>query len=217
MSLPSSPEPAGGAAPRRINGVGVALAVLVLLVVAFLAARQFFGPDAVDRPTASTGRPAIGGPFTLIDQNGRSVSDTDFRGRYMLVFFGYTYCPDICPAAMGRASEVVAMLGDRADRVVPIFISVDPARDTPDQLKAFASFFDPRLVALTGSEARIAEVVTAYRVYHAKVAQEGDDADAYLIDHSAITYLMGPDGSFVTHFGHQTSADAIAARLRQLL
>lgn len=217
MPLPSSSPPAAGDSSRRVNGVAVAVAVLVLLVVGLLAARHLIGPDAVDRPTASTGQAAIGGPFTLTDQNGRTVSDTDFRGRFMLVFFGYTYCPDICPAAMGRASEVVAMLGDGAERVVPIFISVDPARDTPDQLQAFASFFDPRLVALTGSEAEIAEVVRAYRVYHAKVEQEDGDSDAYLIDHSAITYLMGPDGRFVTHFGHQTSADAIAARLRELL
>lgn len=204
--------------PASVNRVAVALAVVVLLLVGLLAVRQYLGPPTAGSGVATTtSQPTIGGPFTLIDQNGNTVTDADFRGRYMLVFFGYTYCPDVCPESLARTAAVLNMLGDKADKVVPVFISVDPERDTPEQLRLFASLFHPRLVALTGTPEQVAHVSKAFRVYYAKAKQADATSDAYLIDHSAITYLMGPDGRFVAHFSHQTSAEDMAKRLRERL
>jgi protein SCO1 len=150
-------------------------------------------PATVEAPLAGA---RIGGPFTLTDQNGRAVSDTDFPGRYRLIYFGYGFCPDVCPVDMNRL-----MLGlrqfeerdaDRAARVQPIFISIDPARDTPDALKNFAAQFHPRLLALTGTAAQIRAVADAYLVRYSR--QEGSAPDAYLMAHTQLAYLMGPQG-----------------------
>jgi len=201
------PEPAR----RRFNGLLVVLAVVVVLVVGFGAAQVYFGLNGVE----SAGAARIGGPFTLIDQDGRTVSDKDFRGKWMLVYFGFTFCPDICPTSLARNDDALAMLGDKGVKVVPVLISVDPERDTPERLKDYVKFFSPRLVGLTGSPQQIAEVAREYRVYYAKAGQK-DDA-TYLIDHSALTYLIGPDGRFVQFFRAQASPQEIADRLNELL
>jgi len=161
--------------------------------------------------------PAIGGPFTLTDHNGNEVTDASFHGKFMLVFFGYTYCPDVCPTALTDISDAMDSLGDSAEKITPVFISVDPARDTPEHLKEYASYFHPRLVAMTGSEQVIKTVAKSYRVYYAKAKSEDEDPESYLIDHSSIIYLMGPDGKFVTHFSHGTEPDVMAERIRGYL
>jgi len=161
--------------------------------------------------------PAIGGPFALTDHNGNEVTDASFHGKFMLVFFGYTYCPDVCPTALTDISDAMDSLGDAAEKITPVFISVDPARDTPEHLKEYASYFHPRLVAMTGSEQAIKTVAKSYRVYYAKAKSEDEDPDSYLIDHSSIIYLMGPDGNFMTHFSHGTEPDVIAQRIREYL
>jgi protein SCO1/2 len=151
---------------------------------------------------------SIGGPFELIDHTGRTVTDRDFRGRFMLVFFGFTHCPDICPTELQVVAEVLEKLGPRADRVAPLFVTVDPARDTPQVLADYVALFDPRLVGLTGSEAQIAATARAYRVYYAKATPPG--ASTYLMDHSSFLYLMAPDGAFRALFRYGTPADEIA-------
>ena len=156
----------------------------------------------------------IGGAFTLIDHNGKTVTDANFRGRYMLVFFGYTFCPDVCPTALQTIAKVMDLLGAKADKVQPVFISVDPERDTPKVLKSFMENFHPRMVGLTGSPEQVAAAAKVYRVYFAKA----NDEDEYLMDHSANIYLMGPDGKFVTYFRHGGfTPDTLAAKVREYL
>ncbi len=161
--------------------------------------------------------PPIGGAFTLTDQNGKTVTDADFRGRYMLIFFGYTFCPDVCPTAMQTVTETMDLMGPQADMIQPIFISVDPERDTPESLKSFVENFHPSLIGLTGSPEQVAAVARAYRVYYAKVKEKDAAADEYLMDHSAIMYLMGPDGKFVQYFSYGTTPEEMAKRLRKYL
>ena len=157
---------------------------------------------------------AIGGPFNLTDQNGRTVTDQDFKGRPFLVFFGFTNCPDICPTTMFEISEIMKKLGPDADRMRALFVTVDPERDTPSALKDYLSSFDPRIVAVTGDEAAIAAVAKAYRAYFKRVPlAEG----GYTMDHTAIIYLMGKDGRFVTPFSLKRTNDAAAAELRKYL
>lgn len=164
----------------------------------------------------SIGRATVGGPFSLVDHTGKRVTDQDFRGRFMLVFFGFTFCPDVCPTALQVSGAALDKLGDKAARVTPVLISVDPERDTPEQLKSYVSSFHPRLVGLTGTVAEIEAVARAYRAYHRKVKDERSTA-GYSIDHTSIIYLMGPDGSFITHFTHASSVDAMASGLAKHL
>jgi cytochrome oxidase Cu insertion factor (SCO1/SenC/PrrC family) len=156
----------------------------------------------------SAGEALIGGPFTLTDQHGERVTEQDFAGRFMLVYFGYTFCPDICPTSLTVMTAALDQLPEeQAAQVVPILITVDPARDTVEQLASYASLFHPRLVALTGSEEEVREAARAYRVYYHVPDAEGDD---YTVDHSTFVYLMGPDGSYRTHFGIDASPEAMA-------
>lgn len=151
----------------------------------------------------------IGGPFTLVDQDGRSRRDTDFRGRHLLVYFGYTACPDLCPLGLDTISEALLRLGPRADRVQPVLITVDPAHDTPDTLRRHLAAFDPRFLGLTGSEAQVGSLARAYRV-HRRLVRTGAKGGETLIDHGSLTYLMGPDGAFLTLFPHGTTAERMA-------
>jgi protein SCO1/2 len=197
----------------------------ILLVVAGLAvgaaAALAVFPQARERllPSAGVkviGQALVGGPFTLTDHKGRRVTDQDFRGRHMLVFFGFTLCPDVCPTALQVASEALNKLGPKADQIVPIFISVDPERDTPSQLASYVESFHPRLIGLTGSQAEIDAVVKAYRVYVRRVEDPKSSA-GYTFDHTSLIYVMGPDGAYRTHFTHTTNAGAMAERLARLL
>lgn len=158
---------------------------------------------------------AIGGPFNLVDQHGRAVSDADLRGQYLLVYFGYTYCPDVCPTELQTMSRAIDLLGEEGEKVTPVFITVDPERDTVEQLAAYAEHFHPRLVALTGTAEQVAAAAKAYRVIYRKV--EDESAAEYLMDHSSIVYLMDPKGRFVTHFGGGTGPEKMAERIRGYL
>jgi protein SCO1 len=173
------------------------------------------GPGA---NVVTLGKALIGGPFTLIDQNGKTVSDKDFRGRYMLVFFGFTHCPDICPAELQVMSESLAALGPKAEKIVPIFITLDPERDTPEVVGDYVKNFGSDFVGLTGTPEAIAEAAKAYRVTFSKFVPDGqDDNQNYSIDHSAIAYLMGPDGDYVTHFPYGTRFATMTETLRRYL
>jgi protein SCO1/2 len=212
---PSAGKP-GAKPPRRFPGAVIVFAVVALLAVGFLAGRQYFGigPAIAPPPTAGI-KP--GGPFTLINQDGQTVSDADFRGRYMLVYFGFTYCPDVCPTSLARNADALSLIGDKAAKVTPVLISVDPERDTPEALKAYTELFGGGLVALTGTPEQIAEVARAYRVYYAKVLPAASGSATYLIDHSAFTYLIGPDGQFVQLFRHDLGATEMGQQLQGLI
>jgi protein SCO1/2 len=205
--------------PVTNSSVRLALIVLAGLAVGAVAALAIF-PEARARllPTGATsvGRALVGGPFQLTDQAGKRLTDKDFRGRYTLVFFGFTNCPDICPSALQVMAAALDQLGPKGQAVTPLFISVDPERDSPRELATYVKSFHPRLVGLTGTPEEIEAVTKAYRVYVKKVADTRSSA-GYSFDHSAIIYLMGPDGAYVTHFTATTSADAMAERLAKLL
>ncbi len=159
------------------------------------------------------GAALIGGPFSLVDASGKRVTDRDFRGKLMLVFFGYTHCPDVCPAELQNMAEVMDKLGPDAGRVAPVFISVDPKRDTPEALAAYVGNFSPRIVALTGDEADVASAAKAYRVYFRRA---GKDAKGdYAVDHSAFIYLMDGNGKYITHFSFNTAPEAMIAVIKK--
>jgi cytochrome oxidase Cu insertion factor (SCO1/SenC/PrrC family) len=160
-------------------------------------------------------REPIGGPFALTDQHGRRRTDADFRGRLMLVYFGYTFCPDICPLGLTTVSDAIDRLpAEIQDEVVPLFITVDPARDTVEVMREYVGSFSPRLIGLTGNEAAIASTLRAYRVYARKSDAETGDG-RYLVDHSTFTYLMGRDGKYLAHFGHSTTSEEMAKQLEE--
>lgn len=155
----------------------------------------------------------IGGPFTLTDQTGRTVTDADYRGKFLLIYFGYTYCPDVCPTELGTMARALDLLGQQGEKVQPLFISVDPERDTVAHLKEYVALFHPRLVGLTGTPEQVKAAARAYRVYYAKAPQEGAKPDEYLMDHSSFLYLMGPDGRFLGVYPAGTTADRVAQDL----
>ena len=157
---------------------------------------------------------AVGGPFRLTDQNGRAVTEADFKGKPFLVFFGFTHCPDICPTALFEMSETFRRLGGDAEKIGALFISVDPTRDTPEKLKEYLQSFHPRISALTGTQAEIDEVTKAYKAYAKKVPLDGGE---YTMDHSAIVYLMDREGRFVAPFNLKRPADEAAKDLRRYL
>ena len=198
----------------------LALFIFTGLIVGITGALALF-PEARERlfpaeGVRSIGRALVGGPFTLTDHAGKRVTDQDFRGRYMLVFFGFTYCPDVCPSALQVVSAALNKLGPKADRFAPVFITIDPERDKPAELSSYVQSFHPRLVGLTGSPEEIDHAVKAYRVYVRKTEDPKSSA-GYTFDHTSLIYVMGPDGTYRTHFTHTTNADALAERLESLL
>jgi protein SCO1/2 len=189
----------------------VTAAFLMGLVVCFGAVFMLTGRS----PTQVAVQPAtIGGPFKLIDHNGNPVSDTDFKGKPFLIFFGFTHCPDVCPTTLFEVSEVMRKLGSDADKTGALFITVDPQRDTPAVMKDYLSSFDPHLRGVSGDAETLAAVAKAYRVYYKKVPTTGDD---YTMDHTAIVYLMDKNGRFVAPFNLRRTPEEAAADLRKYL
>src|SRR6476619_669371 len=179
--------------------------------VAFLFVTTPTGGQAVQ----SSGTALVGGHLSLTG-DGKTVTDRDFSGRYMLVFFGFTHCPDICPAELQVIAQALDRLGDKAKKVVPIFITVDPERDTPQAMAEYVKSFGPNFVGLTGSPEAIAAAAKAYRVAYAQVKNKDSPGD-YSVDHSALVYLMDPEGRYVTHFSYGLSADQMAEKLEKSL
>ena len=180
-------------------------------VGALLLTRGVSGPSV-----ETSGKALIGGPFTLTDQTGKTATDQDFRGRYMLVFFGFTHCPDICPAELQVMSATLDELGPKAAQVVPVFITLDPERDTQAVVGEYVKNFAPGFVGLTGSPEAIAEAAKAYRVAYSKFQEDKTTGD-YSIDHSVLVYFMGPDGNYITHFAYGTPAAKMTETLRRYL
>ena len=163
-----------------------------------------------------TGQADIGGPFHLIDQSGKSISDADFRGRYMLIYFGYSFCPDVCPTTLAVMAQALEKVGPEARRVTPILITIDPERDTPKVLADYMKAFGPSFVGLTGSVDAIKDAEKRYRVYAVKKPLDPSKPKAgYGMDHSSVLYLMGPNGKLISFYDEAISPDALAKELRQ--
>ena len=203
------------------------IALTLCLVGATVATMLFAGwiitPDQPRRTTSSstpseiTAVPVdIGGPFELVSHKGEVATDANFRGRHLLIFFGYTFCPDICPTTLQQISLALDKLGPLAAEIQPLFISVDPQRDTPENLAAYVASFHPSILGLTGTPEQIAAVAKPYRAYYRKVEETPSD-ESYLVDHSAYIYLMGPDGAYRTMFSHQTTPEQLAEGIRAYL
>jgi protein SCO1/2 len=153
--------------------------------------------------------------FLLMDPNGRAVSSEDFRGRFQLITFGYTACPDICPTTLAEMAAVLKELGPRSDKIQPIFITVDPERDTASVLKAYTAFFDPRIVGLTGSPVLVRRAADNFRVRYEKVRDPADPPQRYAVDHSAGLYLIGPDGRLVRRFAYSIPIATLVDQIGQ--
>lgn len=200
------------AARRGLVFLAIAAGLLVGVLASEIWRRSGDGSSSLAQALSPS--PTIGGPFALVDQNGRTRTSAEFRGKLMLVYFGYTYCPDVCPTELQTMSAALDLLGEGAREVVPIFITVDPERDTPEQLKLYAESFHPSLVALTGAPDRIGEAARAYKVYVSKGKATGDD---YLVDHSSYLFLMGRDGRYAQHFLPNATPEAIVAAIKAKL
>jgi protein SCO1/2 len=164
----------------------------------------------------TAGRADVGGPFRLTDHNGKTVTDADFRGRYMLIYFGYSFCPDVCPTTLAVMAQALEKLGGKSQRIVPILITIDPERDTPQVLNDYVKAFGPSFVGLTGSMAAIQDAEKKYRVYAVKKPLDSAKGSGgnYGVDHSSVLYLMGPDGRLVNFYDEAVSPDDLAKDLR---
>jgi protein SCO1/2 len=202
---------------RARAALALGAAAIMLIAAAGSPHAQEPDPDRAARlmDDLMWGRGHVGGPFELIDQTGRTRTDREFRGKLLLVYFGYTTCPDICPTDLMQIGLAIDKLGGAGDQVQPIFISVDPDRDTPKVLADYVPSFHPRLIGLTGTPARIRAIADAYKAYYAKYQPEG--GGIYLIDHSGFTYLMGRSGEYLGFFPPGTSADRMVEIIRQHL
>ncbi|MBV9992798.1 MAG: SCO family protein [Alphaproteobacteria bacterium] len=193
-----------------------ALVPYALMLAAALGGLVWHEGDGIAKlgTTTTSGSAAVGGPFALVDQDGHARSEADFKGRFMLVYFGYSFCPDVCPTTLAMVSDALSKLGPERARIVPVFVSVDPDRDTPKVLKDYLKSFGPDFVGLTGDAKHIAQAERAYHVFAAKHPLPGG---AYAMDHSGVLYLMGPDGRFVTYYEDQVGPDGLAGDLKARL
>lgn len=188
----------------------------VSVVVAATAGRFWMMERDASTPGQAM-RVNIGGPFSLVDHTGKAVTEKDYAGKYMLVYFGYTYCPDVCPTSLSIMAEALDQLSaDELAKVVPIFITVDPERDTAEVMASYVPNFHDKLVGLTGTTDQVKAAARAYKAYFAKVNEDDPDGN-YTMDHSSTTYVMGPDGLYTAHFNHGTEAAIMAARLKEIL
>lgn len=188
----------------------------VAVVIAATAGRYMMMGDG-ENTQGQAMRVSIGGPFTLTDHTGKRVTEKDYAGKYMLVYFGYTYCPDVCPTSLSIMAEAMDQLSaEELAKVVPIFVSVDTERDTVEVMASYVPNFHSKLVGLTGSADEVKAAARTYKAYYAKVNEDDPDGN-YTMDHSSTTYVMGPDGLYVAHFNHGTDSAIMAARLKEIL
>jgi protein SCO1/2 len=204
---------------RAIIGT-IAAALAALLGGAAVALWQLTAKDEAvathpPAPGIIAGAPQIGGPFTLVDHTGREVTELTFRGKYLLIFFGFANCPDVCPLALDRFAQVLEHLGPDAANVQPLLISVDPERDTPAVLKGYVTAVDPRILGLTGTLEQVKAAASAYKVYFAK--EPPDERGGYAVSHSSYEYLMGPDGVNRYVFRPEAEPERIAELIRSEL
>jgi protein SCO1 len=204
-SDPATGRPGGARPPALMYGI-IGLLVAVLLL----------GAGGFVWLTRGGMASLVGGSFALEDGNGRQVAAGDFRGKYMLIYFGYTFCPDVCPTTLTEVANALDRLGPKADKLQAIFITIDPKRDTPAVVKQYAAAFSPRLIGLTGSPEQIAQVAKEYRVYYAE-HRTGPGPGDYTMDHSSILYLMGPDGTFIAPIRADDTGAEMAADIAKFM
>ncbi|MBL8418287.1 MAG: SCO family protein [Dechloromonas sp.] len=190
--------------------IRTALALLAALALAAPVAAQ-----SAHHPLQAEESVGINPRYLLQDPRGRSVTNEDFRGRFQLISFGYTYCPDVCPTTLVEMAAILKQLGEQAERVQPIFITVDPERDTGKVLQTYTEFFDPRILGLSGSPALVRRAADNFKIRYAKVREPGNDN--YAVDHSAGMILLGPEGEFIKKFAFATPVDEITGQLREIL
>ena len=164
--------------------------------------------------TIASGQIVVGGPYALTNQDGKPRSSTDFSGKYQLIYFGYTFCPDVCPTTLAVMAAALDKMGAAQDRIVPVFITIDPARDKPSVLKKYLAAFGPRFVGLTGTQEQIAQAEKEYRVFAKKQQLQNGN---YSMDHSSVIYLMGPNGKLVSFYDGAASPDDLAKDLKNKL
>lgn len=184
------------------------IAILGLCIVA-AAGLVAYALMSTPRGQRSTGEALVGGPFTMVKHTGETVTEKSFAGKPMLLFFGFTFCPDVCPTELQVMAEALRQLGDRGSDIQPIFVTTDPDRDTPTVMASYVAAFGDQFVGLTGTPEQVKQIATAYRVFYQRVENK-DAPDAYLMDHSSIIYLMDGNGKFLKHFTYSTDAKALA-------
>jgi cytochrome oxidase Cu insertion factor (SCO1/SenC/PrrC family) len=202
MQKTSAPSP-------RVLVFGLITLLLALAIGIYALSSSKLAP-------VGSGIALVGGPFTMVNQKGETVTEKTFLGKPMLLFFGFTFCPDVCPTELQIITAALEDLGDKGSDIQPIFVTVDPERDTPEVMASYVSNFGTRLVGLTGSPAQVAEMAGVYRIFYAKQDNPKDPKN-YQMDHSAIIYLMGTDGKFLKHFSYSTDAKALAVGIKQAL
>jgi cytochrome oxidase Cu insertion factor (SCO1/SenC/PrrC family) len=190
--------------------------IVAILLLALAAGLGVYAWNAAWIEKTVSGVALIGGPFDLVNQNGARVTEKDFTGKPTLIFFGYTYCPDVCPTELQIISAALDQLGDQAKDVQPIFVSIDPERDTPPVLKAYLESFGPRWIGLTGSPEQIRQITRNWHVFYEKRDNKASPKD-YLMDHSSFVFLMGSDGHFLKHFNYTTDVKAFGQALSEAL
>ena len=210
--------------PNKMGKKGLSKPLVIWLSLVFLVSGTIsivgYNILNVSSPTFEKDKssgPNIGGPFSATNHNGFDVTERDFLGKFLIVYFGYTYCPDICPTALTEISSAIDMIGNKGESVLPIFVTIDPERDTPEYLKEYISFFHPRMIGLSGTINQVSEIAKAYKVFFSKGEQDPNDPGNYLMDHSTLTYLIGKDGKYLDHFSHGVSAEEIVKKVREHL
>lgn len=204
--------------PRSTTSIALQLVLAVLVLAGVTAYVAGIWPFAgrLEQAAEAQGRALIGGPFSLVDQTGERVTEASFAGKAKLMYFGYSYCPDMCPLGLATIAAAYEQLTpEERARVVPIFVTVDPERDTVEALADYVSLFHPAMMGLTGTPEEVAAAAGAYRIYYRKA--ESQSTTEYLVDHSTFTYLMDGDNEYVTHFGHDVSADEVVEAVRRHL
>lgn len=189
---------------------------LAILAATLLCA----SPARAETPSpVNEDQPEIGivSRYLLMDHKGRAITDQDFRGNFQLIAFGYTFCPDICPTTLAEMSLIMEKMGNRAEQLQPLFVTVDPERDTPEVLRRYTAYFHPRIIGLTGSPELVHRVADHFKVRYEKHWEPGAGKNEYTVDHSAGMYLLGPDGSFLGKFAYATPPQKVADRILALM
>ncbi len=196
--------------PSRAKLIAASIMILLAVLLGALALTTL-------KPNYSgSGTALIGGPFTMLNEKGETVTEKTFTGKYMLIFPGFTHCGDVCPAQLQVMAAAFVALGPLAEKITPVFVSIDPDRDTPQVMADYVKNFDPRLQGLTGTPEQVAAFAKAYHIFYQKVPNP-KLPEEYEMDHSSILYLMGPDGTFMTHFTYTTDAKALSEGLKKAL
>ena len=194
----------------------LALLAAIVFISGAVALGFMLMPTSNTNPQIVTGKALIGGPFTLTNHKGKRVTEKDFMGKFSLIYFGYTYCPDVCPAELQVMAAAIDKLGTKKNLVTPVFITIDPERDTVEQMNSYVSNFHEQLIGLTGTPQEIKAAAKAYKIYYKKAGDDPSSTD-YAMDHSSIVYLMSPEGKYLTHFSYGTGVDKMAEGITKFL